>query len=212
MPHFSRYAGIRGCRPWLSTFLWKMIPYCIFGLMLFVIVRVTFLRKRKPDPKKDILTGLFVAYCFGLASQTVIPHFNFGISSSTGRPFLDVFLTNDNASVNLIPFRSIIEQFTGRNDAVSQTDTASVSLLNLLANLLLFSPLGFFIPLLYKKCDGWRRIALAGAAISALIEFIQLFIGRSSDIDDAILNTLGVMLGYCVLRLYKKISSKAATG
>lgn len=53
---------------------------------------------------------------------------------------------------------------------------------------------------------------MAGAAISALIEFIQLFIGRSSDIDDAILNTLGVMLGYCVLRLYKKISSKAATG
>ena len=29
---------------------------------------------------------------------------------------------------------------------------------------------------------------------------------------EGILNTLGVMLGYCVLRLYKKISSKAATG
>ena len=37
---------------------------------------------------------------------------------------------------------------------------------------------------------------------SFLIEFIQYFIGRSADIDDLILNTLGAMLGYFIFYIF----------
>ena len=70
-------------------YIWNMFPYCVLGAVLFIIFRVIFQKDNTLNLKKDIATGLFIAYCFGLASQTIIPHFNFGISSSTGKPFLD---------------------------------------------------------------------------------------------------------------------------
>ena len=107
-------------------YIWNMFPYCVLGAVLFIIFRVIFQKDNTLDLKKDIATGLFIAYCFGLASQTIIPHFNFGISSSTGKTFLDVFITNDNSSINLIPFKTIFEQIVGRNEVVSQIDIADV--------------------------------------------------------------------------------------
>lgn len=155
--------------------------------------------------KKDIATGLFIAYCFGLASQTIIPHFNFGISSSTGKPFLDVFITNDNSSINLIPFKTIFEQIVGRNEVLSQIDIADVSILNLLSNIFLFSPIGFFVPLINERYISLKKIILIGVSTSCVVEVIQLFIGRSCDIDDVILNTCGVVIGFIIFKVYKRI-------
>lgn len=186
-------------------YIWNMVPYCVLGAVLFIIFRVIFQRDNTLNLKKDIATGLFIAYCFGLASQTIIPHFNFGISSSTGKPFLDVFITNDNSSINLIPFKTIFEQIVGRNEVVSQIDIADVSILNLLSNIFLFSPIGFFVPLINKRYISLKKIILIGVSTSCVVEVIQLFIGRSCDIDDVILNTCGVVIGFIIFKVYKRI-------
>jgi len=186
-------------------YIWNMFPYCVLGAVLFIIFRVIFQKDNTLNLKKDIATGLFIAYCFGLASQTIIPHFNFGISSSTGKPFLDVFITNDNSSINLIPFKTIFEQIVGRNEVVSQIDIADVSILNLLSNIFLFSPIGFFVPLINERYISLKKIILIGVSTSCVVEVIQLFIGRSCDIDDVILNTCGVAIGFIIFKVYKRI-------
>ena len=185
-------------------YIWNMFPYCVLGAVLFIIFRVIFQKDNTLDLKKDIATGLFIAYCFGLASQTIIPHFNFGISSSTGKPFLDVFITNDNSSINLIPFKTIFEQIVGRNEVVSQIDIADVSILNLLSNIFLFSPIGFFVPLINERYISLKKIIFIGVSTSCVVEVIQLFIGRSCDIDDVILNTCGVVIGFIILKCIKE--------
>ena len=186
-------------------YIWNMFPYCVLGAVLFIIFRVIFQKDNTLNLKKDIATGLFIAYCFGLASQTIIPHFNFGISSSTGKPFLDVFITNDNSSINLIPFKTMFEQIVGRNEVVSQIDIADVSILNLLSNIFLFSPIGFFVPLINERYISLKKIILIGVSTSCVVEVIQLFIGRSCDIDDVILNTCGVVIGFIIFKVYKRI-------
>lgn len=186
-------------------YIWNMVPYCVLGAVLFIIFRVIFQKDNTLNLKKDIATGLFIAYCFGLASQTIIPHFNCGISSSTGKPFLDVFITNNNSSINLIPFKTIFEQIVGRNEVVSQIDIADVSILNLLSNIFLFSPIGFFVPLINERYISLKKIILIGVSTSCVVEVIQLFIGRSCDIDDVILNTCGVVIGFIIFKVYKRI-------
>ncbi len=65
----------------------------------------------------------------------------------------------------------------------------------LTGNLLLFVPLGVFVSLLWRRAR-WYRTVLTGAVVSCLIETAQLFVGRSTSIDDVILNTVGAALGY----------------
>ena len=69
-------------------------------------------------------------------------------------------------------------------------------------NLALFVPLGLFLPLLWKKAQGWRTPAL-GLGLSLLIEFIQLFIDRGCDVNDLILNTMGAAAGFLLFLLLR---------
>ena len=73
-----------------------------------------------------------------------------------------------------------------------------------LANVILFMPVGFLYRLTTQKRGAW----LVGAAISASIEMVQLFIpARTSSLMDILNNTLGAVLGAV---LYNLISSRVA--
>ena len=55
--------------------------------------------------------------------------------------------------------------------------------------------------------EKWRHFFAAvglSAIASCLIEFVQLFLGRSVDVDDLILNTLGGLVGYLLFCLIPK--------
>lgn len=74
---------------------------------------------------------------------------------------------------------------------------------NLAANILMFMPFGFLCPFLMKKehRKGWR-VALAGCLLSTFIEIFQYVaaIGQC-DVDDVILNVIGVCIGYEIYKL-----------
>ena len=75
-------------------------------------------------------------------------------------------------------------------------------------NIFLFVPLGIFLPLMYKRFDCIKRVALVGLLISLSIELVQMFECGATDINDLIMNTLGACLGYfiskCLLRIFPK--------
>lgn len=63
-------------------------------------------------------------------------------------------------------------------------------------NALMFVPLGFLLPLLWPRYRQLSRLAAVGALNSAMIELLQLFSFRATDIDDFLMNTLGAVIGF----------------
>lgn|SRR5574344_1812087 len=76
---------------------------------------------------------------------------------------------------------------------------------NIVGNIIMFAPFGFLLPMLSAKMQKWYKVIGSGAVVSLCIESCQLFLVRSTDIDDVILNTLGVALGYVCFKFFKKI-------
>ena len=84
----------------------------------------------------------------------------------------------------------------------SKTVEESNGLILLLLNIVLFMPLGIYLPLLNKKLN-FIKTLLIGLGCSFLIETIQLFLGIGSfEYIDLICNTIGCILGY---QIYKSL-------
>ena len=70
------------------------------------------------------------------------------------------------------------------------------SILNLIGNISMFIPVGFSLPFCFQKLDSIKKVVFVGIIISLFIEISQLVLyERSTDIDDLILNTIGVFIG-----------------
>lgn len=108
---------------------------------------------------------------------------------------------------NLVPFQEI-QRFWIHREKVGNL----LAFMNIAGNVIGFLPYGFFLPILNP---GFRNIwltGLMGFGFSLSVETIQLvFRVGCFDVDDLILNTLGVVLGYCMFsicswlrRIYEK--------
>ncbi|NJP99492.1 VanZ family protein [Streptomyces zingiberis] len=79
-------------------------------------------------------------------------------------------------------------------------------------NVIMFVPLGFLLPLLTRAAGLWQVTARAAVA-SLAIESTQLLLyvvthnGRSADINDLLVNTLGGVAGYGCLTLALSVPS-----
>ena len=72
--------------------------------------------------------------------------------------------------------------------------------INIIGNIAMFIPVGIVWPICFKELDTFKKTVLAGAGFSLLIEITQLFCyGRHTDIDDLILNTIGVAIGALIV-------------
>ena len=95
--------------------------------------------------------------------------------------------------MNLIPFANLFD-YDNRKDL----------LLNVIGNTAMFIPSGIVLPILYRKLNNFWKVIAAGVMISLCIEIIQLpFSVRASDVDDLILNVLGVAIGYGIYAAVK---------
>ena len=78
--------------------------------------------------------------------------------------------------------------------------------MNILGNLMLLVPLGIFLPLLSPGYRRWWATLGTGFLVTLFIELFQYFLAvRVFDVDDLILNTLGVGFGYGLFVLLSKI-------
>lgn len=106
---------------------------------------------------------------------------------------------------NLVPMRTIIELIGHIRD---NTVYAELSVKNLIGNILLFVPLGIFLPAIWKKQRSFGCFFLTIAAAIVCVELIQLFAMLGScDIDDLIFNTAGASIGFAIgrTRLFRKL-------
>jgi hypothetical protein len=98
-------------------------------------------------------------------------------------------------------------------------DSVSANLLELLSpdpsialNVIMTIPLGMLLPLVFGGiASSWRAVA-CGAVFSIAIEASQLLLAvldnnyRGADVNDVIVNSLGCVLGYWVVRLAVRVS------
>lgn len=106
---------------------------------------------------------------------------------------------------------SKIHWFSGGIDLNLFRDIDSLwQVVMLVGNIVLFIPMGFFIPLLFRYNKWWNVILLA-FIVSLSIECTQLVIGRTFDIDDIITNGLGSLFGWILWRIAYIRSSRFLT-
>lgn len=106
----------------------------------------------------------------------------------------------DPLPVNWIPFQTVWMYLRG-DLPVNPGDVVMMSFANLAGNVLLLAPMGFLLPLLYDRMRFWNKTLLLGVTFSLTLEMVQYFLGRTADIDDVLLNSLGILLGYAAWRV-----------
>lgn len=77
---------------------------------------------------------------------------------------------------------------------------------HMLLNVALFVPLGFFFPMLHERLRSWLLAMTCGIMLSTAIESVQLAAGLGiCDIDDILANTFGMIAGYLLYDIIKKV-------
>ena len=147
-------------------FTWPMI---IISVVVLVSFRICYLVKNKERIVlyKELLGLSFIIYILCLFQVVT---FQDNVSWSTN---------------NFIPFKEMLRYNIGSRLFVK----------NVLGNMLMFLPYGFFISYYLKNKRPTLTLILTVIA-SFSIELVQMVIGRVFDIDDIILNLLGGYLGY----------------
>lgn len=186
----------------VEFFVQGMLSYVIALLPVYICLRLAYLgiRRQKPVWSRELLFATSAAYGIALVSQTLMPHSFYGVGDFGG--YLQS-ITSGYRSYNLIPLNTIWAYLFTQNDRVS--DWGSVAFLNLLANVALFAPLGLLAPSSSGRFHRLRTVLLLGVSVSLAIEVAQLLIGRSADIDDVILNVVGVWVGYGAWALFRRM-------
>jgi len=152
----------------------------IISIVIIISLRVTYLIKNKVRfvLYKELLALSFIIYILCLFQVVT---FQDTVSWSTN---------------NFIPFREITRYSFG----------SRLFLKNVLGNVLLFLPFGFFTSYYLDVKKLYIPIFLTMIA-SCSIECVQMLIGRVFDIDDIMLNIFGGLLGYSVYYMLLKIGN-----
>ena len=101
------------------------------------------------------------------------------------------------ATNNFIPFKEIMRY----------NITSRLFFKNVLGNMIMFLPFGFFVSY-YLKSEKLTLPLFLILIASISIEVVQLLIGRVFDVDDIILNILGGLLGYGIYLILRRIGER----
>ncbi|MDD3646620.1 MAG: VanZ family protein [Candidatus Gracilibacteria bacterium] len=163
-------------------------PIYIFFLIVFIW--------KKIKVEKIILTSIFYFYIISLLTVTIFPIPIQGLNE------VGIYAGDNN---NYIPFLSILDILI--NDNLGTI----IKIKQIVGNIVLFLPMGFFIPLIWKSKDYFKKALLIGLGFSFCIELLQYIISlilgfnyKVTDIDDILLNTLGFIIGFFLYKLFQK--------
>lgn len=137
---------------------------------------------------------VFVIYCLNLFYVLFLdPDF--------GRQMFKTTLTFEEYleyNVNLDLFETIQLFIQGYHNGVVSLETL---LRNIIGNMVVFMPMGYFLPYLFKKQRKFMIFFITIFFIVLGVEILQVFLRiGSGDIDDLFLNVVGSLLMYLILR------------
>lgn len=181
----------------MKIYLDEMLSIALFALPVYAILRIIVCKsfKVRRNIPREIFLGVFAVFTVALLILV--------LQDDPGRYSLSrmwqtaTSRVRSGKDINLIPFGTI-RRFWSRPGSDG-------FMINIVGNIAMFIPVGLLLPLLWKRWQSFGKIFLAGLLLPVMIEFCQLFLGRSVDIDDVLLNLGGVLLGYGLYCLIKKL-------
>lgn len=116
---------------------------------------------------------------------------------SIGQLMLDFSGTNTGHGPNFVPFKTILPYLLGHKGLI-------IAGVNLIGNIALLVPIGFLVPFIYPNVK-WKNSLFIAITAGFSIEIMQVVLGVGIfDIDDILLNALGVMIGYWSFLIFDK--------
>ncbi|HVU75529.1 MAG TPA: VanZ family protein [Candidatus Paceibacterota bacterium] len=141
----------------------------------------------------------FIAYCAVLVDVMVfkcIPTIHIG-------HLVLRFGGGVSGAANFVPFKTIVPYLMGEKGSI-------IDLVELLGNIVPLVPLGLLAPFTFGAMT-WPRALVLGIATGLAIEALQvLFRIGIFDVDDVMLNALGVLAGYALFALYKIVATRTS--
>lgn len=178
----------------------QVIPITLLVGLLYIIFRFLKLKKSSGDInyKKESLYLIFVCYIVGLFNLVLVPRNFWDIIwynifyNFNENPFAGIF----DFSYNFIPtiYKIIIGEYT--------LDSWGKAMI--VGNFLMFIPMGIMLPLVFKNINK-KNIFVIAILITLSIEILQPIVGRSFDIDDIIMNFIGIIIGYLAVTIFIKL-------
>lgn len=170
----------------------QVVPItCLVGI-IYAVYRCIRIKKQQLSVKWgiEILRWLFVCYLTGLVNLTLVPsnlwsHIWALIYVGYSGTQIELF----NGTFNFTP--TIFKIISGELTFGSWVKTM------LVGNFLMFVPMGLFLPFVSTKING-KSILKIAVIIPVAVEIIQPIVGRSFDVDDLILNFIGIVVGYFI--------------
>lgn len=106
-----------------------------------------------------------------------------------GQLMLNFSGTSTGHGPNFVPFRTILPYLLGHKGLI-------IAGINLIGNIALLMPIGFVVPFINPNLK-WKHLLFIAIVAGLSIELPQVVLGVGIfDIDDILLNALGVMIGY----------------
>lgn len=164
----------------LKLALTKNYPMIVIFTVVIVTIRLVYLitRREKFVFYKEMFMLAFLLYSLVLFYVVTFQDVNYG--------------TN-----NFIPFHEITRYEFGSKYFIK----------NIVGNIIMYIPFGIFVSFIMKTKKPFS-ILIVSVTTSSVIEYIQLKIGRTFDIDDIFLNIIGGLIGFFLYVIYKSISEK----
>lgn len=198
----------------MDTLLWylditldyikQMLPCMAIGAVLFLTLLPI---RQKKLYRCGLQSGLlremglfvFILFCAGLVALTVFPAYFWTLGHwQAAFQGQEVFFP-------LTPLSQSVQYIGWIPTLFSGMTLGEWGAYMMLANTLIFLPVGFFPNLLWRRPRWWKGLVV-GFCTSFAIEFLQLFVNRATDVDDLILNTLGAFLGGLIALLLDKLA------
>lgn len=180
---------------WLEKSLFTFLVSILLYSILFI-----YLKKSQYNLKRIFYITLLYFYGVIVFHITILPL----PLDEIGVESLQMSSSN-NHYVNLIPFIDFLQM--GKFSFIRQV----------IGNIVMFVPLGFLLPLSFKKCENVKNLIKYSFSTSLTIELLQLIICiflikapyRVWDINDLLLNSFGSLLGYVLYHnIFKVVFSK----
>ena len=139
--------------------------------------------------KNTLISISFILYLFAIVFILFLDSRGYRWSDLSFREYIKW-------SSNFIPFRTINLYI---HSIAHGTLNITIPLKNLGGNLILFLPMGIYLPLYIKKFNKIRLYVIMMTVLLLFIEVTQVVSRRGSfDIDDLILNMIGAVLGFVI--------------
>ncbi|MBB1194028.1 VanZ family protein [Flavobacterium sp. SOK18b] len=98
---------------------------------------------------------------------------------------------------NLYPFKTIFSYIINYN-----SNNSTPFIMNIFGNIVAFIPFGFLLPITFhRQLNRLDKVVFASVSVIFIVETLQLLFKLGVfDIDDIILNSIGVLIGFVILK------------